>query len=87
VIIVRAVFWQLQDSGKMAVWFTLDYISDVIYLIDMFVQLKTGSCNIFASKRWCVVSVRIRLSEKLLQSSDPKANRNLSSPLLASNAV
>jgi len=42
VIIARAVFWQLQDSASLGVWFALDYTCDVIYLVDMFVQLRTG---------------------------------------------
>ena len=41
VIIARSVFWQLRDRGVI-VWFVLDYTCDVVYLIDMFVQLRTG---------------------------------------------
>jgi len=41
VIIARSVFWQLRDQG-VVVWFVLDYTSDLVYLIDMFVQLRTG---------------------------------------------
>jgi cyclic nucleotide gated channel alpha 3 len=43
VVIARAVFWQLQDSGGLSVWFSLDYICDAIYLADMFVQFRTGN--------------------------------------------
>jgi len=41
VIIARSVFWQLRERG-VAVWFFLDYFCDVVYLVDMFVQLRTG---------------------------------------------
>ena len=40
-IIARSVFWQLRDQGAI-VWFVLDYSCDLVYLIDMFVQLRTG---------------------------------------------
>lgn len=43
VVIARAVFWQLQDAAGLSVWFSLDYICDVIYLADMFVQFRTGN--------------------------------------------
>lgn len=39
VIIARAVFNQLHEQ---VFWFAFDYICDVIYLLDMFVQLRTG---------------------------------------------
>jgi len=41
VIIARSVFWQLRDRG-FVVWFVLDYGCDLVYLVDMFVQLRTG---------------------------------------------
>ena len=41
VIIARSVFWQLRDRG-LVVWFLLDYTCDIVYLVDMFVQLRTG---------------------------------------------
>ncbi|ELU18231.1 hypothetical protein CAPTEDRAFT_146497, partial [Capitella teleta] len=40
-IIARSVFWKLQDNYSTW-WFVLDYICDAIYLMDMFVQLRTG---------------------------------------------
>ncbi len=40
-IIARSVFWKLQDYYIIA-WLTLDYVCDVIYLIDIFVQFRTG---------------------------------------------
>ena len=42
VIIARSVFWQLRDHG-LVVWFILDYTCDLVYLLDMFVQLRTGT--------------------------------------------
>lgn len=40
-IIARSVFWLLQED-YLALWLVLDYLCDVIYLGDMFVQLRTG---------------------------------------------
>ncbi|ESN90199.1 hypothetical protein HELRODRAFT_90895, partial [Helobdella robusta] len=42
IIIARYVFWELQNS-KLSLWICLDYVCDVIYLMDMFVQFKTGN--------------------------------------------
>ena len=52
-IIARSVFWQLRDRG-VVVWFVLDYTCDLVYLIDMFVQLRTG----LSSTTICVSKVR-----------------------------
>jgi len=41
VIVARSVFWQLRERGMIA-WFVLDYTCDFVYLVDMFVQLRTG---------------------------------------------
>ena len=46
-IIGRASFELLQDYNPL-LWIVLDYICDVIYLIDMFVRLRTGK-NLFFS--------------------------------------
>ncbi|XP_052282307.1 cyclic nucleotide-gated cation channel alpha-3-like [Dreissena polymorpha] len=40
-IVARSVFWELQEN-YLALWLTLDYISDIIYLCDMFVSSRTG---------------------------------------------
>ncbi|NXD16618.1 CNG3 protein, partial [Nothocercus nigrocapillus] len=40
-IIARACFEELQND-YLAVWFIADYISDVIYVADMFVRTRTG---------------------------------------------
>ena len=40
-VIARSVFWKLQE-GYLALWFTLDYTADIVYLMDMFVQFRTG---------------------------------------------
>ena len=43
-IIARSVFWKLQDKYSVW-WFVLDYMCDAIYLMDMFVQLRTGKIS------------------------------------------
>ena len=40
-VVTRSVFWEMQDS-YLALWLTLDYLSDVIYITDMFVSARTG---------------------------------------------
>ncbi|NXJ10936.1 CNG3 protein, partial [Odontophorus gujanensis] len=40
-IIARACFDELQND-YLAVWFIADYVSDVIYIADMFVRTRTG---------------------------------------------
>ena len=40
-IVARAVFWKLQDD-YLRLWLVLDYISDFIYILDIFVQFRTG---------------------------------------------
>ncbi|XP_046556968.1 cyclic nucleotide-gated cation channel alpha-3-like isoform X1 [Haliotis rubra] len=40
-IIARAVFWELQEQF-LSLWLTLDYLSDFFYLLDMWVQFRTG---------------------------------------------
>lgn len=40
-IIGRSVFWQMQNDF-FYFWFLLDYIADLIYLIDMFINSRTG---------------------------------------------
>ena len=42
-IIVRETFYQLNDV-VLPLWLLLDYVADVIYLVDMFVQLFTSKC-------------------------------------------
>ena len=43
VIIARQTFHQLQDaSWKLGVWLILDYITDIIYVIDIVIQFRTG---------------------------------------------
>lgn len=49
IIIARTVFWKLQDD-YLSVWLTLDYLCDAIYLLDIFVQLRTGQFYFFANK-------------------------------------
>lgn len=40
-IIARATFIEMQQEYQ-ALWFTLDYCSDFLYILDMIVSLKTG---------------------------------------------
>ncbi len=49
-IIARAVFWKLQD-GYLVFWIIMDYICDIIYLIDMFVQVRTGKVLVAKNKK------------------------------------
>ena len=41
-IIARAVFWKLQEGNLLLTWLCLDYLCDVIYVLDIFVQFRTG---------------------------------------------
>ena len=43
-IIARAVFWKLQEGNLLLTWLCLDYLCDVIYVLDIFVQFRTGQC-------------------------------------------
>lgn len=46
VIIARETFEQLQDEPwKLAIWFAFDYTADIIYIIDMIVQCRTGNIS------------------------------------------
>lgn len=40
-IIARSVFLELQRS-YLLMWLALDYLSDTLYIIDMFISFKTG---------------------------------------------
>ncbi|KAJ8297674.1 hypothetical protein KUTeg_024205 [Tegillarca granosa] len=40
-VIARSVFWELQ-SWYIGLWLALDYTSDLIYILDMFVSMRTG---------------------------------------------
>ncbi|CAG0887132.1 unnamed protein product [Darwinula stevensoni] len=40
-IVGRSVFWELGNLSP-AVWFSLDYISDFVYLFDMYIRSKEG---------------------------------------------
>ncbi|CAG5132257.1 unnamed protein product, partial [Candidula unifasciata] len=40
-IIARSVFWELQDRYYI-LWLCLDYVSDFIYALDIFIQFRTG---------------------------------------------
>ena len=43
VIIARETFSKLQDENwKLAIWFITDYTSDIIYIVDMIIQCRTG---------------------------------------------
>ncbi|KAH9509970.1 Cyclic nucleotide-gated olfactory channel [Bulinus truncatus] len=42
-IIARSVFWELQNQFFI-LWLSLDYISDFIYALDIFIQFRTGKC-------------------------------------------
>ncbi|XP_076365887.1 cyclic nucleotide-gated channel alpha-3-like isoform X1 [Tachypleus tridentatus] len=40
-IISRSVFWELQNYAPI-LWYVVDYLCDVIYIIDMMIQARTG---------------------------------------------
>ena len=43
VIIARQTFHQLQDtSWKLGVWLILDYITDIVYVVDIVIHFRTG---------------------------------------------
>lgn len=42
-IIARSSFYKLHQELS-ALWFLLDYLCDIIYIADMFVQFRTGEC-------------------------------------------
>ena len=44
-IIARETFEQLQED-YLALWITLDYLCDVVYIGDMIIQFLTGRCEI-----------------------------------------
>ena len=44
-IIARASFVELQTKYQ-TLWFSLDYICDFIYILDIFVQFRTGKANL-----------------------------------------
>lgn len=44
-IIARETFEQLQED-YLALWITLDYLCDLIYVGDMVIQFFTGRCEI-----------------------------------------
>lgn len=47
-VIMRAVFNDLQEA-YFVVWTTLDYVCDLIYIIDMAVKFRTGKKSSIAS--------------------------------------
>ena len=42
VIILRTTFTEINES-VLGLWMTLDYIADIIYLIDIFIQFRTST--------------------------------------------
>ena len=56
-IIVRETFHQLNDV-VLPLWLLLDYVADVVYLVDMFVQLFTSErLNTASTKMLSMVPV------------------------------
>jgi len=41
VVVARSIFWKLHDNYAYY-WVVSDFIADVVYLIDIFVNLRTG---------------------------------------------
>lgn len=67
-VIGRAVFWELNNAAP-ALWWTLDYTCDIIYLLDTLIHAHEGEINI---KRQCLIfaclqysrSIRMKLGER-----------------------
>lgn len=43
-VIARAVFWKLHDQ-YLVYWLVTDYIADLVYLIDIAVNMRTGTTH------------------------------------------
>lgn len=43
-VLGRAVFWELNNATP-PLWWTLDYICDVIYILDTLVHAHEGTCE------------------------------------------
>ena len=41
VVVARSVFWKLHDD-YVGYWIVTDFVADVVYLMDIFVNLRTG---------------------------------------------
>ena len=52
-IIARSVFWKLNNMCPW-LWFALDCVSDLLYLIDMMVSARTGESLALPIARTCV---------------------------------
>lgn len=44
-VVGRSVFWEINKNAP-AVWYTLDYLCDFIYLLDTLVHMHEGKFNI-----------------------------------------
>lgn len=55
-LLFRACFDELQHD-YLAVWFIIDYVSDVIYVADMFVRTRTGKHT-----QWLIIPLHIFVS-------------------------
>lgn len=44
VLIPLRSVWYEETVGMLHIWFGFDYTCDIIYLIDMFMQSRTGMC-------------------------------------------
>ncbi|KAK3577754.1 hypothetical protein CHS0354_017453 [Potamilus streckersoni] len=42
-IILRAAYPHVHHDTYLPIWFTLDYLSDAIYIMDMFMHSRLGS--------------------------------------------
>ncbi len=62
-VIGRSVFWELENLFPIG-WYVIDYSSDLVYLIDIFVRMHEGnpiihiltiefSCHREAIMQWC----------------------------------
>lgn len=68
-VVGRAVFWEI-NRNVPALWWTLDYLCDAIYIIDILVHCHEGKC--FAS-----VDLSFLRNSKLVVESNPRMTEGL----------
>ena len=47
-VIGRTVFWELENMFPIG-WYVMDYSSDVIYLLDMFIRMHEGNFSVLVT--------------------------------------
>jgi len=62
-IVGRTVLPDLQDKYR-AVWITLDYVCDLIYVLDVVVRFRTSTCHLALLQRHMRGCMQTRASPK-----------------------